>query len=283
MLRKTTRFRRSKLVKMTTPGDDGRSLISLVQGYGEEIPLAESALLIAKVVDDSICIRSELESLDSLFAMAPTIAQQESPLASANQLSEFLFDQQGFTGNHDNYYDPKNSLLNHVMRRKLGIPITLSLLLIEAGRRCGVPLIGVGMPGHFLVRHIADGSCYIDPFNRGLLISQEECAEQFHKISPTVRWNPNFLQTVTNKAIITRILRNLAAIWSNSDEATLAIQMLNLLVQLEPQVPGHLRDRGMLKYRTGDKANAETDLESYLQLAQDAPDIWYVRRLLGHK
>lgn len=244
-------------------------------------PLDRGALLIAAAFDSSVDRDRELALLDSLARGADgRVTASLDPLAAVNALNEYLFDHVGFRGNEADYYDPRNSLLHEVLRRRLGIPITLSLVYIETGRRLGVPLVGVGMPGHFLVRHQQEEALFIDPFYSGGLLSESECAERLRAISGAVRWHRSFLEPVTNQAFLARMLRNLAAVWVERGEAGNAVLSLDLLIALQPKETGHHRDRGMLHYRRGEHGLALTDLERYLDTASSAPDAWHVRRMV---
>ena len=133
---------------------------------------------------------------------------EREPLHALNTLSEYLFDEVGFRGNREDYYDPRNSLLNCVLSRRQGIPITLSLVYVEVGRRLGIPLVGVGMPGHFLVKHQAIDDLYIDPFHSGILLSEFECALRLQEmVGERLRWNPDYLAPVNKLSFIARIMR----------------------------------------------------------------------------
>ena len=131
-------------------------------------------------------------------------------------LSEYLFDEVGFSANQEDYYDPRNSYLNEVLERRVGIPITLSLLYIEVGKRVEMDLEGVGMPGHFLVR-VKSGQedILVDPFHRGIIVSEQECAKRLQQIvGETVAWDKRYVAGVSDRELITRILRNLRAIYA---------------------------------------------------------------------
>ena len=248
---------------------------------GDRIELARCALLVAACADPSVSVDDGLRRLDALaHGAAERVAAADAPLAQVNALSEHLFDVAGFSGNQDDYYDPRNSLLDQVLARKVGIPITLSLVYVETGARLGVPLAGIGMPGHFLVRHEQETSLFIDPFHRGVLRSERECAELLSQISGSVRWNPAFLDPVDNRSFLARILRNLGAIRTQREELAEAVDVLSLLVALQPHEPGHRRDRGVLRQRLGHGDLALEDLEHYLNCESNAPDAWNVRRLM---
>ena len=149
----------------------------------------------------------QLGLLDSLAAgVAPRLGEERSPFFCVNTPSQYLFDETGFRGNREDYYDPRNSLLNGVLRRRLGIPITLSLVYIEAGKRLDMPVVGIGMPGHFLVRHHAKKDLFIDPFSGGILLSAEECAHRLQLVTGTAHCDPRYPAPVGNREFLARRL-----------------------------------------------------------------------------
>lgn len=254
---------------------------ALVAGSDEAVDAGQCALVASAAVSPAVDVTAEMARLDDLAAGAShRVGAAESPLGKVNALNEHLFDELGFAGNMDEYYDPRNSLLDQVMGRRLGIPITLSLLYIEVGARLDVPLAGIGMPGHFLVRHVEEDGLYVDPFNRGVILSEAECKDQFQRINEGMRWDPAFLAAVSPRSMVARMLRNLAAIWTQREELALAERVLTLLVALQPGEAGHRRDRGMLRFRQGHEVEALEDLERYVDPLIRAPDAWYVRRLI---
>jgi regulator of sirC expression with transglutaminase-like and TPR domain len=253
----------------------------LVSDTGEQIDTAKCALTAAVALGAEVDVTAEIARLDDLAAGAShRVGPAETPLGQINALSEHLFDELGFAGDMDDYYAPRNSLLNEVVKRRRGIPITLSLLYIEVGARLGVPLAGVGMPGHFLVRHVDEEGLYVDPFNRGVILSESECRYKFQRINEGMRWDPSFLAAVSSRSLLARMLRNLAAIWKQGENLEQAERVLTLLISLQPGEAGHHRDRGMLRFRQGHRATALEDLERYVDPLVRAPDAWYVRRLI---
>ena len=181
------------------------------------LDLTQMALLIALSEYPNLDLQLEQQSLDSLASGAShRLDDEKEPLARANMLSEYLFDEVGFSANQEDYYDPRNSYLNEVLERRVGIPITLSLLYIEVGKRLEMDLEGVGMPGHFLVR-VKSGQedILVDPFPRGIIVSEQECAKRLQQIvGETVAWDKRYVAGVSDRELITRILRNLRAIYA---------------------------------------------------------------------
>lgn len=254
---------------------------ALVAPGVEPFDLTLAALTAASALGEEIDVTLEMTRLDDLADEARAqIALAEGPLGQINALNETMFDELGFAGNTDDYYNPRNSLLNQVIERRLGIPITLSLVYIEVGARLGIPLVGVGMPGHFLVKHEGESALFVDPFHRGVILDEQECIERFSKINEGMHWDPAFLKPVSPRSLLARMLRNLGAIWTQREELASAERVLTLLMALQPGEAGHKRDRGMLRYRLGQVDDALTDLEAYLDPSTGAPDMWYVRRIV---
>ncbi len=193
------------------------ALAAVVQSPEEEIDLDQTALILASTEYPELDITQETAVLDSLAAgAARRLGDLRDPLSSVNTLSEYLFDEVGFRGNQNTYYDPRNSYLNEVLARRLGIPITLSLIYIETGRRLNIPLLGVGMPGHFVVRHRDLEDLLVDPFHGGILLTEKECADRVNQATQNeIVWNQRYLSPISNRDFITRMVRNLKSAYFN--------------------------------------------------------------------
>jgi len=178
---------------------------------GQEPPLDVAALAIAAGADPALEPAHWLAELDRLAE----------GVASLDGLVNRLFVEEGFTGNTEAYYDPRNSLLHEVLRRRLGIPITLSIVCMEVGRRAGIGLRGIGMPGHFLVQPVGDDR-YLDAFAAGTILDLAGCEVLFRSSTgagPGVSFGPHLLQPVSTLTILTRILANLRVIYRRTGQA----------------------------------------------------------------
>ena len=248
----------------------------------EQIDLGRAALLIAAVEYPALDVDQQLRLLDSLAAAASRrIGDNPDPLTAVNRLSEYLFDEVGFHGNQEEYYDPRNSFLNDVLARRTGIPIALSLVCIEVGRRLDIPLLAIGMPGHLLLRHRDVEDWYIDPFFGGILLSPGETEQRLQDIAQgTVPWDPQYLTPIGNREFIARMLRNLKAIYLNQRDYTRALPLLDRLVIIQPEAKQELRDRGAVHYRLRHLQEALDDLQSYLAATAPAEDTASVERLM---
>jgi regulator of sirC expression with transglutaminase-like and TPR domain len=255
---------------------------SIVRSSDEEIDLARTALLIAATEYPGLNVERELYRIGLLAdGIAHRIYDDPSPLYHLNTLSEYLFDELGFRGNYDNYYDDKNSFLNDVLERRLGIPITLSLLYIEVGRSLGIPLQGVGMPGHFLVRHAQVDDMFIDPYQNGILLTTAECEAKFTQLThKRLAWDERYLDPISSREFVARMLRNLKAIYLQRRDYERVLSTIDRLLSIQPDAPDELRDRGVVNYRLGNNEEALQDLKTYVTNAGSLGDAGTVHRLI---
>ena len=254
---------------------------ALVREPDDGIDLGLGAALIAASEYQDLDVEREMGLLDDLAsAIEPRLRDGSDTLRTLNDLSRFLFDDLGFQGNSDDYYNPLNSFLNDVLKRRLGIPISLALIYIEVGRRLGVPLLGIGMPGHFLVRHRDEQDLYVDTFSGGVLLSSEECAEGFRQRGMANSWRQEYLAPVRRKEFLGRMLRNLKYVYAEQGEDGKAIRTVNWLLALYPEAGEEFRDRGLLNYRQGHYEAARGDLNRYLDLGGGVQDATSVRQML---
>jgi len=197
-------------------------------------------------------------------------------------LNFVLFTLVGLRGNAPDYYDPKNSFLNEVIERKRGIPISLSVLYIEVGRKAGLDLFGVLFPGHFLVKFANAGEdVVIDPFHRGAILSHAELQQRLDQVyGGGVELEKNFLAPASKKQILTRMLANLKNIYLQREDHDRALGVMQRLLILDPTEPENIRDRGLLYLKQECFLQAKEDLERYLEIAPDAPDAGAVREYL---
>lgn len=245
----------------------------------EQINLAEAALLIAAEQYPRLNVATYLAKLDRIADVARdhiALAVGVSDYISA--MNATLYEDYGFQGNRDNYYDPRNSFLNEVIDRRMGIPITLSVLYIEVARRIGFTVEGVGLPGHFIVRHPSEAeTIYIDPYNRGRLLGEMGCAELVAEISGGRRQlEPEQLLPMTKKQILSRMLTNLLGIYARSDHRR-ALTIIERILVLHPNSAAHVRDHGLLLALVGQTVQALAALERYLKMEPAAADADLVR------
>ncbi len=261
---------------MTNQSEARRLFADMMGRKEEEIELAKAALIFAKEEYPDLVIERFLEKLD---LMAEKIKKRNGhnadPHLLISEINNYLFVEEGFTGNEDDYYDPRNSFLNDVLDRKTGIPITLSVLYMEIGHRVGLPVLGVGFPGHFIVRYSGlREEILIDPFNKGRILSEKDCQETLNRMyGGGIKLQSDFLGTVTKKQILTRMLYNLKGICISSKNYLKALSIVDMILLIDPYEMQELRDRGLLYYNLECFAQALSDLETYLRYAPKAEDV----------
>ena len=249
-----------------------------------EIILDRAALTLAATEYPDLDVEGELASMDSLAAGAARRLgdQRGDPLSCLNALSDFLFEEIGLRGNREKYYDPRNSYLNDVLDRRLGIPITLSLVYVETGRRLGVPLAAIGLPGHLVVAHRELEGLFVDPFNGGILLTEEECAQRIQQVNwGQVPWDRRYLSPLGNGDFIARMVRNLKGAYLGRSDFAKALRLIDWLVEAQPEATMELRDRGLVRFRMGDYPAAMEDLERYLASTGPSSDSEAVRTIIA--
>jgi regulator of sirC expression with transglutaminase-like and TPR domain len=241
----------------------------------DQIDLSRAALAIAKQEYPELNIEDCLSQLDWLAqAVELRLGDEKTPYRIIAALNTVLFKELGFEGNHAEYYDPKNSFLNDVIARKTGIPISLSVLYMEVARRVGLSLVGIGFPGHFLVKY-KDGNweIVIDVFNKGEILGREDLDQLLQQLyDGQLSYEPGFIAVLGKRHILRRMLNNLKSIYFNRSEPLKALSILDQLVILDPNSANEIRDRGFLYLKLECYAQALQDLEDYLRLAPGAGD-----------
>ena len=248
----------------------------------EHIDLVRAGLTIARTEYPDLDIESYVTRIDEL---ARRTAARISDVGDATEtiaaLNRTMFEEAGLRGNRDDYYDPRNSFLNDVLDRGLGIPITLALIYMEVGRRLGFPLFGVGMPGHFLLKHYdIDGrETLVDCFNGGDILSPQDCQRRLDEIySGQMTLRPEFLFAVSRRQILTRILNNLKTVHLSARNFLKALPLVDLVLVIYPRSPDDVKQRAMLRYGLGQTSSAAEDLEQYLKMSPDASDADEIRQ-----
>lgn len=264
------------------------SFAALLARDDVRIDLAHACLMVAQDAYPQLDVERYLGEIERmamrLRGRMPQTLQPEERVAALN---EFLFDELGYSGNTEAYYDPRNSYLNEVMDRKTGIPITLSVLYMALGRRVGLPLEGVSFPGHFLVRlRLRNGVLVLDPFAGGAPQSASELRERLQRVIPPGALDKvaaaelpleQFLEPATNRQIIARVLRNLKGIYRDTDKPQEQLDVLNRMLLVAPEASAELRDRGIVYHRLECYRAALKDLSDYVEREPNAPDFEDVR------
>jgi regulator of sirC expression with transglutaminase-like and TPR domain len=260
-----------------------RKTFADIAAHDESVfPLDRAALAIALEEYPEIQMEHYLRRLDTLAARCEVLTGQNPTSANILEaLNETLFVQEGLAGNTEDYYDPANSYLNRVLDTKRGIPISLSVIYIEVARRLGLTIAGVGFPGHFLVKHVEHGQeMIIDPFNQGRVLTLSQCQELLDRVyGGSIAVQPAYLQSMTQKGIVTRMLFNLKGIYYQKDDYQKAISIVERILILNPGIPSEIRDRGLLYMQTSLFAKALADLEYYMSRSSSPEDASYIE---GH-
>ncbi len=270
---------------MDDPRKSRQAFAALLDLPDGAIDLGHASLLIAREEYPDLDIRGYLERLDEMGReIRGRLKGTEGAKSQIAHLNRLLFEEMGFRGNREEYHDPRNSFLNDVLDRRIGIPITLSTIYLEVGRRIGCPLAGVAFPGHFLVRY--DGpeplpDLLIDPFNHGQLLTEEECRARIAEMyKGQLEYRPEFLRPAPNREILERMINNLKWIYQQRRDFHMALKVQQLLLCAAPDRPEEIRDRGLILHRLALLSEAAADLERYLTLAPEAPDAPQIRERL---
>ena len=258
-------------------------LVARLRDLEEPGALAEAALLIAAEEYPALDVAAWLARLDALGARA---RERVPPRGDADQtaaaLTRLLVEDYGLRGNDADYYDPRNSFLNEVLERRLGIPLKLSLVYMDVGARAGVAVRGVGLPGHFVVRlERGETVRLLDPFNGGRPLDEADCRRLVERLGGgRLRFEPAHLRAVSARAILIRMLANLKGVYTALGDWRRARGAVDRILLLAPEAVGELRDRGLLSARLGEPVAAIGDWEAYLRRVPDAKDAATVRRHL---
>lgn len=249
--------------------------VRLVRAPEPALDLARAALLVAAESDPRVDVDRQLHTLDSwAAALRDRLEPGWNNLQKLARLRHFLFEELGFRGDHQDYYSPSNVLLHEVMQRRLGIPLTLSIIFMELGWRIGIPFEGVGFPGHFLVRLTGEPrDLLLDPFNHGRTVHEEDCRAMLREVTGgRLEFEGRLVASVSKRDMIARLLLNLKGSYlrSNQDEAALAA--VDRLLLIHPDDLDEVRDRGLLLYRLRRYGKALEALLTYLRGRPQAPD-----------
>lgn len=260
----------------------------LIAREDARIDLARACLLIAQDAYPGLDVERYVGEIERMaMRLRGRLPQNRGAEDRVVALNQFLYEDLGYWGNTDDYYDPRNSYLNEVIERKTGIPITMSILYMELGRRIGLPLEGVSFPGHFLVRlRLRGGTLVLDPFSGGAPQSEDELRSRVKRVIPDGVADDlpaselpldQFLEPATNRQILSRVLRNLKGIYREADKPERLLEVLNRMLMVAPEAHGELRERGLLYQRLECYRAALKDLADYSALEPDAPDAEEVR------
>lgn len=251
------------------------SFEEVAQRLDESMDLARPALLLAADEHPHLDIDCYLRHLDDLAdaALCTTITEAVSDCDAAQRLARFLAETCGFRGNTEDYYDPRNSFLSDVLEKRVGIPITLSLVLMEVGRRLSLPLVGIGFPGHFLVGCTPtcgrESMLLIDQFDGGKAVTRGECVKRLKPMG--VEFRPDLhLMPITNRQFLLRMLSNLEAAYIQQRDTQRALRTIRRLVSLDGARAEDYYQLSSVLIRDQNFSDARTSLRAYLEAAPDS-------------
>ncbi len=262
--------------------DPVREFAKYLARPAEEIRLDEAALLLARTEYPDLDLPAQLARLDGLAARAECSPGQ-SPKTNIARLNRLLFEEENFAGNEQEYDDPRNSYLNDVLDRKMGIPITLSLIYQEVARRCGLPVVGVGFPGHFIAKYLADsGEILLDPYHGGAILSLQDCEEKLKsQFGEEAEFRPQFLLVSSVKQTLTRMLNNLKGSYFRRKDFPKVLMMIEMALAVDPSSRQEIHDRGMIYFMLRRYGAAKADLRAYLAASPpDDPQVKEVQTMI---
>lgn len=239
--------------------------------------LVEKCLKLAQTFEyPDLNIAEYVLKLDNMGkALRDSISDVKNPTYLISMLNEYMFDILGFTGNHDDYYNPKNNFLNVVIDTKVGIPITLSIIYVAIAKHLGLDLRPVGFPSHFLVKQSEE--IILDPYGHGRLLTIDDLHEILERnYGGEVEFLPQFLDEIEPENVLIRIARNLKNSYTQSFNYDMAMHCINLILGMDPSSPEEIRDRGILEARLLHYDLALESLNKYLELVPEAGDVDFV-------
>jgi regulator of sirC expression with transglutaminase-like and TPR domain len=263
------------------PLDIDEALTHLGRDPGADYDLAAVALYLARDEFPGLDVEGHLAELDAMAHEAR--AYVRGPLtARVHGLCRYLFHEMGFRGNARDYYDPRNSYLNIVLERRTGIPITLSTVTIAVGRRAGLDLVGVGLPGHFITKVVEPGGeVLIDPYHGGRVLTPTDCANLVRQVTGlSFEATPLALEALPPGLVVQRMLNNLKAIYQGRKDWARVARVLGRLRQLNPHDAGLRRDLGVCLARHGQPGKAVDHLQAYVDAVPEAEDAETVAEIL---
>ncbi len=250
----------------------------------DSLELDRATLLIAAEEYPNLDVEEFLSLLDEIGEQARAGDDFfAAPLTRIMRLSHLLFDELEFRGNAENYYDARNSFLSDVLTRRTGIPITLSVLMMEVGRRIGLRLFGVGMPGHFLVKYAdEEQEIFADPFHGGRIVDEDRCRQLIEQMyDGRMPFSLSFLHAVTKKQILSRMLQNLKGVYAKANDHFKLLGLIERALMINPDSASEVRDRGSANFALGRYGEARKDFENYLRQLPEADDAARIKSLLA--
>ena len=243
--------------------------------------LIEKCLKLAQIIEyPELNVSKYIEKINEMGnSLKIKIGEVKNPTYLISVLNEYLFDELGFHGAEEDYYDPVNSFLNVVLDKKTGIPITLSILYSEVAKHIGLDLRIVGFPGHVIVKYKKE--MILDPFYRGRLLTIEDLEKILNRnFGEDVEFVPEYLNEATTEQLLTRLLRNLKNAYTQSYAYDNAMKCTDMILGIQPESPEEIRDKGILEERLLRYDKALPLLNKYLELEPEADDADFILELI---
>lgn len=250
----------------------------------DSIPLLEAALMIAQTEYPGLDLPAQLRRFDDL-ARRLDVSPDYAPHVNIHALNRLLFEEESLSGNEHDYDNPRNSFLNDVLDRRTGIPITLSLIYVEIGRRRGLPLDGVGLPGHFLAKYsMGRSDIFLDPFHRGEIVTLKDCAALLKKhFGPDAEIRPEYLVPSSPRQTLARMLNNLKGTYFRRHDYERVLTLVEMSLALDPASYQDVHDRGTVLLLLRRYREAAEDLRAYLNLAPPGDPHFQSARAMLHR
>jgi regulator of sirC expression with transglutaminase-like and TPR domain len=247
--------------------DTIRKFAELMAQDEEALSLIDAALLIAQTEYPTLDLNAQRQRI-GLLARQLEADPGYSPYTNIEALNDLLFAREGFSGNERDYDDPRNSFLNDVLDRRVGIPISLSVIYMELGQQHRLPIQGVGLPGHFIVKYTRPAEdILIDPYHQGAILSRRDCAELLKNHFTDAELRPEYLDSSSKKQILARMLNNLKGSFFRRQQYQRVLTMIEMAMAIDPASRHHIHDRGMIYFLLREYARAAADLNAYLTYA----------------
>jgi regulator of sirC expression with transglutaminase-like and TPR domain len=241
----------------------------------EAVPLDFASLIIAKEDCANIDIGDYLSRLDRLGEAAKI---RVGKVLGGHQIiagfNRFFFQEEGFKGGLGNEQLPTNNHINDVLDNRIGAPLSLSILYMEVGRRAGIPLYGINLPGHFIVKYVdAHEEIFIDPFHKGAFLNKADCQEIVERVfGPSLPFKDEYLLMASKREILTRLMTHIKVHHTKTNNFETALKMTDYIIALNPQNSVETKERGFLYYQLECYNQALKDFQYYLNASPEAPD-----------
>ena len=243
--------------------------------------LVEKCLKFAQILEyPDLNIEKYIEKITKIgMSLKESINEVKNPTYLISMLNEHLFENLGYSGDDDDYYNPKNNFLNEVIDKKTGLPITISILYVEVAKYIGLDLKIVGFPSHILVKY--NEEMILDPFYDGRLLDIDDLQEILDRnYGGEIEFKPEFLDEITSEQILLRLTRNLKNSYVQSFVYDKALRCVNMVLAIEPESPDDIRDKGILEERLLNSDSALKYLNKYLEINPNAEDVDFILELI---